>query len=34
MGTIGLSVVHESPGNFLTNEWRAAYQDYLHKWKE
>jgi len=34
MGTIGLSLVHESSGNPLTDEWRSAYQDYLDKWKE
>jgi len=34
MGTIPLSIVHESGGNFSSNEWRASYQKYLNKWKE
>jgi hypothetical protein len=34
MGTIGLSVTHESNGNFNTDSWRSAYKDYLQKWKD
>jgi GT2 family glycosyltransferase len=34
MGTIPLALIHESSGNFLSNEWNDAYQTYLDKWKE
>jgi hypothetical protein len=33
MGTIGLSVSHESAGNFGTPEWKDAYLKYLDKWR-
>ncbi len=34
MGTMALSVVHESGGNFKSERWREAYTRYLDKWKE
>lgn len=34
MGTWGLSVVHQSAGNFSNESWRAAYAKYLEKWRE
>ncbi len=34
MGTIGLSVTHESGGNFGTPEWKDSYLKYLDKWRE
>ncbi|MDB0073991.1 glycosyltransferase family protein [Planktomarina temperata] len=34
MGTIPLSVVHKSSGNFATIHWRAAYQKYIEKWND
>jgi hypothetical protein len=34
MGTIPLSAIHESPGNFGTPQWRKNYEKYLLKWKE
>jgi hypothetical protein len=33
MGTIPLSLVHESGGNFGTDSWKQGYQKYLQKWK-
>ena len=33
MGTIPLSLVHESAGNFGTDSWEQGYQKYLQKWK-
>jgi GT2 family glycosyltransferase len=33
MGTCGISVMHESPGNFRSAKWSAAYADYLGKWQ-
>ncbi len=32
LGTIALSVVHQSGGNFSSSAWRDAYQVYLDKW--
>ena len=34
MGTIPLSVVHKSGGNFATGSWSAAYQKYIEKWND
>ena len=34
MGTVPLSVVHQSEASANTPEWREAYQRYLSKWKE
>ena len=34
MGTIPLSVAHESVGNLSSEEWIHSYQTYLNKWKE
>lgn len=34
MGTIPLSLVHESGGNFASTTWQANYKDYLQKWGE
>ncbi len=34
MGTMVLSLIHESPGSFGGESWRRAYSDYLAKWKE
>jgi GT2 family glycosyltransferase len=34
MGTIPLSLVHESGGNFGSEIWKNAYLDYLQKWGE
>ena len=34
MGTIPLSVCHESQGNFFSEEWANSYQKYLNKWKD
>jgi hypothetical protein len=33
MGTIALSAIHESQGEFGTPVWREAYSRYLRKWK-
>jgi hypothetical protein len=33
MGTCGISVMHESPGNFFSAKWSAAYAEYLKKWQ-
>jgi Glycosyltransferase like family len=33
MGTCGISVMHESPGNFISAKWSAAYAEYLRKWR-
>lgn len=32
MGTIPLSLIHESGGNFGSEDWKEAYQNYLQKW--
>lgn len=32
MGTIPLSLIHESGGNFGSHDWKQAYQQYLEKW--
>lgn len=32
MGTIPLSLIHESGGNFGSDSWKQAYQQYLEKW--
>ena len=32
LGTIMMSVVHESPGNFGAASWLTAYENYLLKW--
>lgn len=34
MGTIALSIIHESGGAFGTPSWRAVYDQYLAKWGE
>lgn len=34
MGTIPLSVVHESGGSFSSSEWKLSYQEYLQKWND
>lgn len=34
MGTIPLSLIHESPGNFQSDSWRLGYQKYMSKWNE
>lgn len=34
MGTIPLSIIHESSGNFSSEEWKDSYQKYLIKWRE
>jgi hypothetical protein len=34
MGTIALSVLHESGGNFSSDAWVNGYKKYLDKWKE
>lgn len=34
MGTVPLSVIHESAGNFGGEAWRQGYQVYLDKWKD
>jgi hypothetical protein len=33
MGTLALSVIHESGGSFGSDGWRRGYQRYLDKWK-
>ena len=33
MGTIPLSLIHESDGRFGSNAWRQAYDRYIEKWK-
>jgi len=32
MGTIPLSLIHESGGNFGSDAWQESYKDYIHKW--
>lgn len=32
MGTIPLSIIHESQGHFISDEWTSGYQTYLDKW--
>jgi len=32
MGTCAISAIHESGGNFNTEQWRQAYNLYLDKW--
>lgn len=34
MGTIPLSVIHQSGGNFGSDDWKQSYQKYLQKWGE
>ena len=34
LGTVPLSVIHESEGNFNTDSWRLAYLAYIDKWKD
>jgi hypothetical protein len=34
LGTWPISVIHESPGNFLGDSWRGGYETYLAKWGE
>ena len=34
MGTIPLSLVHESAGNFGSDDWNGAYKQYTKKWNE
>lgn len=31
-GTIALSMIHQSAGNFSTPEWRMGYDSYISKW--
>lgn len=33
MGTIPLSLIHESGGSFGSDDWKLSYQNYLQKWK-
>ena len=33
LGTWRIAITHQSPGNFGSAEWKAAYAAYLHKWK-
>ena len=32
LGTIALSVIHESAGDFLSHNWERAYEEYIDKW--
>lgn len=32
MGTVPLSLIHQSGGNFGSEDWKSAYQKYLQKW--
>lgn len=32
MGTIPLSLIHESGGNFGSQDWKNSYREYLQKW--
>jgi hypothetical protein len=32
MGTIPLSLIHQSGGNFGSEDWKSSYQQYLNKW--
>lgn len=32
MGTIPLSLIHQSGGNFGSDDWKQSYQKYLQKW--
>ena len=32
MGTISLSLIHQSGGNFGSEGWKSSYQKYLNKW--
>jgi len=34
MGTTGISVIHESGGNYREPAWASAYEVYLEKWGE
>jgi hypothetical protein len=34
MGTWGISMVHSSPGRYLSPEWKAEREKYFEKWKE
>ncbi len=34
MGTIPLSLIHQSGGNFSSDSWKQGYQKYIEKWKE
>ena len=34
MGTIPLSLIHQSGGNFGSEDWQASYKEYLNKWSE
>lgn len=31
-GTIALSMIHQSAGNFTSEDWKAGYQKYIQKW--
>jgi GT2 family glycosyltransferase len=33
LGTMALSVMHESGGNFNTDQWNEGYKKYIDKWK-
>lgn len=33
LGTIDLTLTHQSPGNYQSPAWRAAYSTYLDKWQ-
>lgn len=32
LGTLPISVMHESGGNFNTQRWKDSYKDYIKKW--
>ncbi|MBU3597131.1 hypothetical protein ICN22_02050 [Polynucleobacter sp. AP-Basta-1000A-D1] len=34
MGTIPLSLIHQSGGNFGSEDWKSSYQKYLNKWDQ
>lgn len=34
MGTVAMTVVHQSPGRYTSDAWRGAYAKYLQKWQE
>lgn len=33
LGTVALSLVHQSEGNLSSDDWRRAYCDYIKKWE-
>ena len=34
LGTIPIGLIHQSGGNFSSNQWKAGYARYLDKWGE